>query len=309
VKILVVGAGAVGGYFGGRLLAAGRDVTFLVRPRRAAQLSKNGLVIQSPLGDEHVAAPPVVSQETLDATFDLVLVSCKAYDLAAAAASFAPAVGPRTMVLPLLNGMQHLDVLGGTFGDARVLGGMCLISATLDDDGRIRHLNATHELVFGEVAGGPSERVAALAAEFAHARFSGRPSEAVLLDMWEKWVLIASSAGATCLLRGSVGDIVAAEAQAYGTALLDECAAVASAAGFPPRETSFALVRALLTAAGSPLTASMLRDVERRAPTEHAHIIGDLINRAERHGAPPVPLLRLVDAHMRTYEARRAREA
>lgn len=309
VKILVVGAGAVGGYFGGRLLAAGSDVTFLVRSRRAEQLSQKGLVIQSPLGNEHIPAPPVIAAETLGAPFDLVLVSCKAYDLAAAVASFAPAVGPQTMVLPLLNGMAHLDVLGGIFGDARVLGGMCLISSTLDTDGRIVHLNATHELVFGEISGGTSERVAAVAAEFAHARFAGRLSESVLLDMWEKWVLIASSAGATCLMRGSVGDIVAAEAQAYATALLDECAGVAKTAGFPPRETSLGLVRALLTAARSPLTASMLRDVERHAPTEHDHIVGDLIRRGERHGAPPTPLLRLVSAHLRTYEARRMREA
>jgi 2-dehydropantoate 2-reductase len=116
MRILVVGAGAVGGYFGGRLLEAGRDVTFLVRTRRAGELAEHGLTIRSPLGDFHRPSPPVVSPEALAGPFDLVLLSCKAYDLDGAMESFARAVGDGTTILPLLNGMRHLDALADRFG-------------------------------------------------------------------------------------------------------------------------------------------------------------------------------------------------
>ena len=158
MRILVVGAGAIGGYFGGRLLAAGRDVTFLVRPRRRAQLVKIGLVIKSQFGDVHLAAPPTVTAEELREPFDLILLSCKAYDLASAAESFAPAVGANTAVLPLLNGMAQLDFLSAHFGGGAVLGGQCVISVNLDAEGRILHLNDTHGLSFGERDGAASPR-------------------------------------------------------------------------------------------------------------------------------------------------------
>src|SRR6476619_7075840 len=141
MRTLIVGAGATGGYFGGRLLEAGRDVTFLVRPRRAAQLAERGLVITSPVGDVRLPTPPTVQADALREPFDVVLLSCKAYDLDDAIASFAPAVGPETVILPLLNGMRHVDTLETRFGADAVLGGLCMISSTLDDDGTIRHLS------------------------------------------------------------------------------------------------------------------------------------------------------------------------
>jgi 2-dehydropantoate 2-reductase len=159
MRILVVGAGAIGGYFGGRLLQAGRDVTFLVRPRRNAQLAKTGLVIRSRFGDVSLPAPPTVTADALRAPFDLILLSCKSYDLQSAADSFAPAVGPNTAILPLLNGMGHIDYLGGRFGAGVMLGGQCVISVTLDGDGHILHLNDTHGLSFGEQNGATSPRV------------------------------------------------------------------------------------------------------------------------------------------------------
>src|SRR5277367_2531109 len=121
MRILVVGAGAIGGYFGGRLLQAGRDVTFLVRPRRSAELAGEGLVIKSPLGDVTLKNPPTVQADKLTEKFDVILLSCKAFDLDDAIASFAPAVGPRTAIIPLLNGMRHLDVLDQKFGAEHVL--------------------------------------------------------------------------------------------------------------------------------------------------------------------------------------------
>src|SRR5262245_49763061 len=164
MRFLVVGAGATGGYFGGRLLQAGRDGTFLVRPARAQRLAAAGLTIASPAGDVTLRSPPTVLAAELRAPFDAVVLSCKAYDLGGAMESFAPAVGPGTAVVPLLNGMRHLDALDARCGPGRVLGGSCFISAKLDEGGRIAHLGDAHRLAFGERAGGRSPRVEALAA-------------------------------------------------------------------------------------------------------------------------------------------------
>jgi 2-dehydropantoate 2-reductase len=308
VRFLVVGAGAIGGYFGGRLLEAGRDVTFLVRPGRAAQLASTGLIIRSRLGDVALPSPPRVLASELSAPFDVVLLSCKAYDLEPAMASFARAVGPDTAILPLLNGLRHLDRLSDRFGGDRVLGGQCFISASLDPGGVIVHLNESHTLSFGERGGARSARVQAIAAAMAGARFDARASDEILQEMWEKWVFIAAGAGITCLMRASVGDIVAAGGADLAVALLDECGAVAAAAGCALRPDSVKRNRALLTAAGSDLAASMLRDVERSAPTEVDHIIGDMLRRRGDAPGTDHSLLRIAYTHLKAYEARRLRE-
>jgi 2-dehydropantoate 2-reductase len=308
MRILVVGAGSVGGYFGGRLLEAGRDVTFLVRPRRAGELARTGLAIRSPVGDVNLASPPTVAAERLSEPFDLVLLSCKAYDLAGAINAFAPAVGPDTAILPLLNGMRHLDLLEARFGAERVLGGQCLISAALDPEGRILHLNETHMLSFGERDGARSQRAEAIAAELSGARFEARLSQAILREMWEKWVFIATGAGVTCLMRASIGDIVAAGAVDLATALLDECAAIAARQGFAPSDAAMQRSRAIFTAPGSALTASMLRDIERGVPIEAEHVVGDLL-RFGGQETETSSLLRTAYLHLKAYEARRVREA
>ena len=309
MRILVVGAGAIGGYFGGRLLEAGRDVTFLVRQRRAAELAAAGLVIKSAHGDFTHQAPPTVLAAELNRPFDLILLSCKAYSLDDAVRSFAPAVGPSTAILPLLNGMRHLDVLDRRFGLAHVLGGQCLIAATLDAERRVIHLNQNHELAFGERDGALSDRVRAIEAALHGARFEPRASRKIRLEMWEKWVFLAAFAGSTCLLRAALGDIVAAPGGAeIVLGLIDECRTIASANGFAPRDEFIERSRGMLIAAGSPLTASMLRDIENHSPIEADHIIGDLIRRGERNGVLPAGgLLRLAYTHLKAYEARLAR--
>jgi 2-dehydropantoate 2-reductase len=307
MRILVVGAGAIGGYFGGRLLEAGRDVTFLVRPRRAEALATTGLAIRSRFGDVHLAAPPTVTEDALRGAVDLVLLSSKAYDLESAMDSVAPAVGPRTAILPLLNGMRHLDVLAARFGAAAVLGGQCMISTALDAEGRILHLNDTHTLTFGEPDGSRSARAEAIVETFSDARFETRLSEAILQEMWEKWVFIATGAGITCLMRAAIGDIVAAGAADLALALFEECAGIAAAQGFPPRAGFLERMRQTFTTPGSPITASMLRDIERGVPVEAEHILGDLLRRAETPAAERSPL-RLAYVHVKAYEARRARE-
>lgn len=308
MRFLIVGAGATGGYFGGRLLEIGREVTFLVRPGRAARLAETGLVIESPRGAYTHSAPPTVGADDVarQAPFDVIVLSCKAYDLEDAMAAFAPAVGPRTSILPLLNGMRHLDVLDRRFGPDRVLGGWCQIAATLDDDGRILHLNDSHALSFGERAGPRSERVDAIAGAMRGARFEARASNAILQEMWEKWVFLASLAASTCLMRGTIGDIVAAGAGWVPQALLEGCRSIAEGAGYPPTKENLDRAKAILATPGSPLTASMLRDVQRGARTEADHVLADLASRAK--GEAPL-LLRAAYAHLRSYEARRARES
>ena len=301
MRVLVVGAGAIGGYFGGRLLEAGRDVTFLVRPRRAAELASAGLVIKSPNGDVTMRNPPAVQADQLKEKFDVVFLSCKAFDLEDAIKSFAPAVGQETAIIPMLNGMRHLDILDAKFGRERVLGGLCALVVTLNEKREVIQLQPQQSLNFGERDGKMSDRVRAIAEVFAS--ISGAvASEHIIQDMWEKWVFLASVAGATCLMRGPIGSILAAPGgKDFLLGILDECSAVASAEGHPPRAPSLTRTRGMLTAEGSPITASMFRDIKAAAPVEADHVIGDLIARGER-AKVPVPKLRTAYTHLKVYE-------
>ncbi len=305
MRILVVGAGALGGYYGGRLIAAGRDVTFLVRPRRAAELAQHGLAIRSPHGDVDLGTPRHLVSEAIEAPYDLVLFTPKAYDLDGAIASTAPAVGPRTVVLPVLNGMRHIEALQAAFGPAAVLGGLCLIPATLESPGVVRHLGPAHGLTYGEIEGGRSPRTEAIAELFAGANFDAVLSEHVMLEMWEKWVLLASLAGITCLMGGSVGEIATAGGADLAATLLDECAAIAAAAGHTPRPEAIARMRGALTDPASPITASMLRDLQRGAPVEVEHVIADLLHRRPDGAAPPVSVLQAALVRLLVYERQR----
>lgn len=309
MRILVVGAGATGGYFGARLAEIGRDVTFLVRPARAERLAAEGLRVKSPVGDVHIAAPKTVTADRLAEPFDLVILSAKAYDLDGAVADLRPAVGPDTAVLPILNGMRHLDVLDAAFGAERVLGGTCAIVATLTPTGEIRQMSELHSLTYGERDGTRSQRIAAIEAQMEGVRFQARSSDKVVLEMWEKWVFLATLAGATTLMRAAIGDIVAAPGgPAFIEGLLDECQAVAVANGYGSREKVLAGARKTLTAPGAPMTASMLRDIEAGARIEADHIIGDLIERGRKAGVE-TPILARVFTALKAYENRKAREA
>ncbi|MGZ3342007.1 MAG: ketopantoate reductase family protein, partial [Reyranella sp.] len=269
--------------------------------------AKTGLVVKSRKGDLALPPPPTVAADAIKAPFDLVLVSCKAFDLPAAIDSFAPAVGPSTAILPLLNGIGHLDTLAARFGKAAVMGGQCAISTVLDGEGRVLHLNDIHLLTFGELDGTRSVRATAIAADLANAGFDGGLSEAILQEMWEKWVFIATAAGITCLMRAAVGDIVAAGATELTLALFEEISTIAAGQGFALRPAAAERGRAMLTQANSPFTASMLRDIEGGRPIEADHMLGDLLKRGgERPGG--YPLLGVAYAHLKAYEARRARE-
>jgi 2-dehydropantoate 2-reductase len=305
MRILVVGAGAIGGFFGGRMLQAGRDVTFLVRPKRAAELASAGLVIKSPNGDATLKNPPTVQADKLTEKFDVVLLSCKAFDLDDAIKSFAPAVGPQTAIIPLLNGMLHMDVLDKKFGRDRVLGGLCAIAATLNEHREVVQLQPMQSLNFGERDGKISDRVRAIAEDMTAGKFGAVASEHIVQEMWEKWVFLASLAAATCLMRASVGVILASPGgKDFLLGMLDESSAIAAAEGHAPRPPFLERTRGMFTAEGSQMTASMFRDIKVNAPVEADHVVGDLMARGEA-AKVPVPKLRTAYTHLKAYEKQR----
>ncbi len=310
MRILVLGAGGTGGYFGGRLAQAGADVTFLVRPARAALLAERGLRIRSPLGDADLDVATVTAQDlpALAAArpFDLVLLACKAYDLDSAIESVAPAVGANTAVLPILNGLLHYDALDARFGRERVPGGLCFIGATLGADGEVLHLGRPASITFGLREGNADGGVLArLAAAYAQAGVDHLYAPDIAAAQWIKYSFLAALAAGTCLMRTSVGTVVAAEGgEAFMAALHAECLAVAAAEGHPVPEDEARTARAGLTRAGSPVTASMLRDLQAGLRVEALQIVGDMVHRAHRAGLQ-VPRLEAAWVHLQAYESAR----
>jgi 2-dehydropantoate 2-reductase len=305
MRMLVVGAGSTGGFFGGRLAQAGRDVTFLVRPRRAAQLRERGLEIASPHGDA-VVRPQLIAADEIRGTFDVVLLTVKAFTLDAAIEDMAPAVGSGTMIIPVLNGMHHLDVLAARFGRAAVLGGAAKVAATLDADGRIVQLAPFQDLAYGELDGQRSARVLELDRFMQGAGFDARLSPQIMQEMWDKWALLATLGGVTCLMRGNVGEIGAAPGGAeFLLRFLGEVVAVIDAVGLPVSEATVAQAKAVLAVPRSPLTSSMYRDLEQHAPIEAEQIIGDLLARGRAAGLA-TPLLAAAHTHLGVYQKRLA---
>ena len=304
MRILIVGAGSTGGYFGARLMQAGRDVTFLVRPARAAALRETGLQIVSPLGDFGVT-PKLVLASDLKETFDIVLVTVKAFAMPAAIEDFAAAIGPDTLILPVLNGMKHVDDLQSRFGAERVVGGVCRVSTQLDAQGRILHLSTMHELIYGELDGSRSARIEALHAFLSDAGFTAQLSTHIVQDLWNKWILLATLGGICSLARGTVGEIAATDGGGdFVRGFLAEAVAVATAAGFAPSQQAVDFTLGVLTAAGSPLTSSMYRDLMAGERVEVDQILGDLRARARRANLA-TPLVSAAFIQLSAYQRRR----
>ncbi|MGI4757344.1 MAG: ketopantoate reductase family protein [Janthinobacterium lividum] len=306
MRILMVGAGATGGYYGGRMTQAGRDVTFLVRGARVAQMQARGLQIVSPQGDATVF-PKLITADSLagEAPFDVVIVSTKAYSLDAAMDDFAPAVGPETVVLPLLNGMRHIDTLCARFGRERVMGGSVRIVADVDGEGRIHQLTDLDEFIFGELGGGRSERAERMLQVFRVPGYTVKLSSDMVAALWRKWWILATM-GAVCVVSGgTVGEMAAVpHGKAIGLAILHEAIAVAAANGYPADPAFVAQQEQRMTEDGSSLTSSMYRDMLKGAPVEADHILGDLLARAK---GVAVPLLTGAYVRLKVYEAKRNR--
>ncbi|ALM82418.1 2-dehydropantoate 2-reductase [Bordetella sp. N] len=304
MKILVVGAGAIGGYYGARLIQAGADVTFLVRPKRAELLAAQGLRVHSPLGD-FSGQVPTVTAAALTPIYDLILLSCKTYDLDAALQDIDPAVGPHTCILPFLNGLGVYDQLDSRYGKDRVIGGVSYIATMLDAQGEIRHLANTDVVIVGgrgEANSALAERFHALVAQSSGVRTLSANIEQAL---WNKWMMLAAGALMNCLMRGTIADILATQ---DGAGLMHqaigECLAIARAEGHALAPDDVRKLEERLLDVNSQWAASMMRDIAQGAPRlESAAIVGDLITRAARHDID-VPLIRASYCHLQVYARR-----
>jgi 2-dehydropantoate 2-reductase len=306
VKILVVGAGAVGGYFGGRLTQANRDVTFLVHAKRTDEMKANGLQIISPHGDLALH-PKTVTASQITGHYDLILLSVKSYALSGAINDFAPAVGPETMILPVLNGMRHIDLLSARFGRHAVLGGVCLVAAEVDPEGRIHQLAEFQSLTYGALDGRAMPRLRELDETLRGAGFDAAISNQILSDMWQKWVQLAAVGAITCLMRGNVGQIASiAGGSALSVSSLRECADVANACGYPQSGAFLEQLTAELTSQSSQMTTSMYRDLTKGAPVEADSILGDLLDRGRKHSRT-LPILQAAYVSLSIYQLVRDR--
>lgn len=305
MRILVLGAGGTGGYFGGRLAETQADVTFLVRPQRAARLRQGGLIIKSPEGDAQIPAK-IITADQVEHPYDLILFSCKAYDLDSAIAAIKPAVGPDTLILPFLNGLLHLDRLDDAFGKEKVLGGTCRISASMGKDGEIQHLHPfLHILTFGPRLPGQQAACRKIATLFDKAKFVSKLDDDIMQDMWDKFIFLTTLAAMTCLMRGSVGDIIATrDGQEILRETDQECRAIAVHSGYPPRASAAVFIDKVLQSPGSSLVASMLRDLEAGSAIEADHIVGDMLRRGEAFDLSS-PVLRVAYCHLQVYEGQR----
>jgi 2-dehydropantoate 2-reductase len=301
MRLLVVGAGSTGGYFGGRLAQAGRDVTFLVRPGRAAQLRKSGLRITSPHGDATLN-PKLVTAEAITESYDVVLLTVKGFQLDAVLDDIAPVIGPDTMILPVLNGMRHMDILAERFSRHNLVGCALKVATTLNADGGIVQLSPLQDIAYGELDGGVTPRIQALDEFMRGADIGARLSNVIDREMWEKWILLATLGAITCLMRGTIGEIEACPGgAAFALQLLDEVIAIVRAVGVPPSEVFVKTTSGQFTAKGSPLASSMFRDVQSGRPIEVESIIGDLVRRSEK-AKIAVPLLLAAYTHLSVYQ-------
>jgi 2-dehydropantoate 2-reductase len=307
VKTLILGAGAIGGYVGGRLNQSGSDVTFLVRPARREALQRDGLVIKSTKGDVTQNVKTVLAGAD-GGPYDVVMLTNKAYDLDSAIEAVAPAVGTGTTIVPLLNGMRHIDVLAAKFGDAKVVGGLARVGVALSAAGEILHTSPFAAISFGERDGKPARpALVELDAAVRKAGIDGGLHKNIIQDSWDKWIMLCTLASTCCLMRGTSGDILEAdEGRAIVLETVEECRKVAAAAGCDPGEKGMANVRSYLTQKGSRFAASMLHDLEKGSMVEADHVVGDMIARAGKAGIA-TPNLRMAYAHLQVYLARRAR--
>jgi 2-dehydropantoate 2-reductase len=290
MEILVVGAGAVGGYFGAYLAKAGRDVTFLVRPQRAQQLQRDGIRIVSPQGNLTIK-PQTITSDQIHAPYDVIFLSVKSFALDQAIDDMAPAVGPDTMIYPALNGMRHIGILASRFDSHAVLGGVCMVSTELDPEGRIVQFNEMQTLTYGERDGQITPRIRQLDETFRGAGFESELSSNIMQAMWQKWVFIATIGLVTCLFNAPVGEINAVPfGEEAALHCLDECATVAAGCGHPAPEPFLDNIRRQLTAKGSKLTSSMYRDMQENHKVEVDAILGDLLDRGRSHNLK-TPLL------------------
>jgi 2-dehydropantoate 2-reductase len=280
MKILIVGAGGIGGYFGAKLMNAGADVTFLLRDKRYHLIQQNGLTVETPKGIFTVR-PKALLADQLEPSYDLIILAPKAFDLADSLNSVTKA-SSKGVLLPFLNGLSHMESLDKQFGRDRVMGGVAHIAAMITDSGSVKQLTDLNMLTTGH----RDSAHQGLAREFydlcKKSDFDSAFSENIDQVLWDKWVFLATLAGMTTLCRGSVGEIVATP---YGgdliRAMYEECCLIAKASGQAIDDAPKVKALEMLTKVGSPFTASMLRDLISGQKTEHEHILGQMIKKGD----------------------------
>jgi 2-dehydropantoate 2-reductase len=305
MQFLVLGAGSQGSYFGGMLLQGGADVSFLVRPGRAAELAERGLVIKLPEGEIRRQVKTLVAGR-LDRRYDVVLLTCKSYDLDSAVEAITPAVGENSAILPVLNGINHIAVLEDRFGRDRLLGGLSNIASARTPEGEVVRLPGTAgTTVFGELTGARTARCEAIQRAFAVSGLPSRVSDRIIAEMWLKLFGFASIAVIATLTRARAGEIAAAPGSAaFIAAVTDECAQLTTAEGYPPPEEMKSAIGDIFAQPGSIYSPSILRDLEQGRPTEGDHTIGELVRRATRRGIP-APLLQAALCNLQVQDLRR----
>jgi 2-dehydropantoate 2-reductase len=232
------------------------------------------------------------------------LLTVKAFSLESALPDMAAALGPETMILPVLNGMRHVDILADRFGKKSVVGCACKINASMDDRGRIVQHNLLQDIAYGEMDGVVSQRIQGLDQFMRDAGFDARLSSTIEREMWEKWILLAGLGGINCLMRGTIGEVAQApRGSEFVGRLLEEIVAVVKAVGVAPSPEFIVAAKAGLTATGSTQTSSMYRDLQRGVPVEADQIIGDLVERARLAGIE-TPLLAAIYTHLCVYQRR-----
>lgn len=301
MKILVVGAGAVGGYFGGRLAEKGEDVTFLVRKGRKEQLAQTGLTIDSIHGDVQLKPKTLAAGE--DSTpFDAILLSVKAYHLESVMKSIQPYVGKDTMILPLLNGISHVDQLVENFGEHNVIGGLCFVESTLDSDGRVIQSSPIHDLVFGERTGEKTDRILRLQNAFNGTKANFTLSENIVQDMWHKYLFITTLSGVTSLFRSPIGPIRDNETGASVIRkTLAETSGIMRRLGAPIAEDIELKQIEKLNSMGYDMKSSLQRDMEKEWAIEADHLYGFLLSEAEKHEVQ-APTLQIIYGNLKIYE-------
>ncbi|MGE8018511.1 2-dehydropantoate 2-reductase [Peribacillus frigoritolerans] len=301
MRILVLGAGGVGGYFGGRLVEKGEDVNFLVRSRRKQQLEKNGIVIRSFNGDFYFKPKLITKVDKIEA-FDVVLFSTKAYHLEEAINDLKPFIGEKTVIIPLLNGIAHLPLLKQTFGDNKVIGGLCFIETTLNEEGNVVQTSVANRLVFGEIGHPDTARIQRIADTFSGAKADFVLSNNIEQDMWHKYLFITVLSGVTTLMHAPTGPILKSDGgQAFVRQLFEEVAQIMRAFGAPIQDNIVEEHMKMINNLSYNTKSSMQRDMEKGSSIEGEYLQGYLLKLAKEFDVD-TPLLKVVFQNLKVYE-------
>lgn len=301
LRILVLGAGGIGGYFGGRLAENDQDVTFLVRSKRKAYLEQNGLTIHSKQGDCQLE-PKLITKASQVEPFDVILLSSKSYHLEQAIEDLKPFVNESTVIIPLLNGIAHVSRLQSEFGTEKIMGGYCLIETTLNSQGEVVQTSPFDKLYFGELDGSESARAKAIAEAFSGTKASFKLTHQIEQGMWQKYLMITVLSSITTLMHAPVGPIRDSDGGTkFVRDLYDETVAIMHAHHAPLADKIVDQYMDAFEQLSYHFKTSMQRDMEKGLNIETDHLQGYLLDLAEQYHMD-APLLRCVYQNHKVYK-------